>query len=42
MVVTTILEVKELTKFSIEEFIGSLLSHEERMNLDIGSLEHAF
>jgi hypothetical protein len=22
--------------------IGSLLSHEERMNLDLGTLEHAF
>ena len=42
MVVTAILESKDLTNFSIEELTGSLLSHEARMNLDIGTLEHAF
>ena len=38
MVVTAILESKDLTKFSIEELTGSLLSHEARMNLDVGTL----
>jgi hypothetical protein len=42
MVVIALLESKDLTKFSIEELIGSLLSHEARMNLDLGTLEHAF
>ena len=42
MVVTAILELKDLTIFSIEELAGSLLSHEARMNLDVGTLEHAF
>ena len=42
MVVTAILESKDLTKFSIEELTGSLFSHEARMNLDVGTLEHAF
>jgi hypothetical protein len=42
MVVTALLESKDLTKFAIEELTGPLLSHEERMTLDIGTLEHAF
>jgi hypothetical protein len=42
MVVTALLESKDLTKFSIEELTGSLLSHEARMTLDLGTLEHAF
>jgi hypothetical protein len=42
MVVTAHLESKDLTKFSIEELTGSLLSHKARMTLDLGTLEHAF
>jgi hypothetical protein len=42
MVVTALLESKDLTNFSIEELICSLLSHEARMTLDLGTLEHAF
>jgi hypothetical protein len=42
MVVTSLLESKDLTNFSIEELTGSLLSHEARMTLDLGTLEHAF
>ena len=42
MVITSLLESKDLTKFSIEELSGSLLSHEARMYLDLGTLEHAF
>jgi hypothetical protein len=42
MVVTALLESKDLTNFSIEELTGSLLSHEARMTLDLGTLEHAF
>ena len=42
MVVTAILESKDLTKFSIEELTGSLLSHEARIKLDVDTLENAF
>jgi hypothetical protein len=42
MVVTILLESKYITNFCIEELTGSLLSHEERMTLDLGTLEHAF
>jgi hypothetical protein len=42
MVVTSLLESKYLTNFSLEELTGSLLSHEARMTLDLGTLEHAF
>jgi hypothetical protein len=42
MVVTALLESKDLTNFSIEELTGSLLSYEARMTLDLGTLEHAF
>ena len=42
MVVTALLESKDLTSFSIEELTSSLLSHEARMTLDLGTLEHAF
>jgi hypothetical protein len=35
MVVTALLESKDLTNFSIEELIGSFLSHEARMSLDL-------
>jgi hypothetical protein len=42
MVVTPLLDLKDLNNFSIEELTSSLLYHEERMTLDIGTLEHAF
>jgi hypothetical protein len=42
MVVTTILESKDLSSFSIEEIMGSLISHETRLNLEEGSIEHVF
>ena len=44
MVVTSILESKDLTKFFVEALSHSLHSHEERFNLEdgIGTLEHAF
>jgi hypothetical protein len=42
MIVIVLLESKDLTNFSIEELTGSLLSHEERMTLDLGTLENAF
>ena len=42
MVVTFLLESKYLTNFSLEELTGSLLAHEARMTLDLGTLEHAF
>lgn len=42
MVVTTILESKDLTTFSVEQLIGSLLSHEIRLNLTEDSMEQAF
>ena len=42
MVVIAIPKLKNLIVFSIEELNGSLLSHEARMNLDVGTLEHAF
>ena len=43
MVVTSILESKDLTKFSMEALSGSLQSHEARFNLedDTCILEHA-
>jgi len=42
MVVTTILESKDLTTFSVEQLIGSLLTHETRLNLIKDSMEQAF
>jgi hypothetical protein len=41
MVVTTILESKDLSSFFVEEMMGSLISHETRLNLEEGSIEHA-
>jgi hypothetical protein len=38
MVVTTNLESKDLFNFSIEEMMGSLISHETRLNLEKGIL----
>jgi hypothetical protein len=42
IVVIDILESKDLTKFLVQELTGSLLSHEARINLDVGFLEQAF
>jgi hypothetical protein len=42
MVVTSILESKYLTFFFVEEMMGSLMSHETRLNLEEGSMQHAF
>jgi transposase InsO family protein len=42
MVVTTILESKDLSKFSIDELIGSLVTHETRLHLIDESISNAF
>jgi hypothetical protein len=42
MVVTTILESKDLSRFSIDELIGSLLTHETRVHLTDESITNAF
>jgi hypothetical protein len=42
MVVTTILESKDLTNFSIDELMGSLFSHETRLHLEDESIDNAF
>jgi hypothetical protein len=42
MVVIVILESKDVSSFSVEEMMGSLLSHENRLNLEWGYMEHAF
>ena len=42
MVEAIILESKDLSSFSVEELMGSLMSHETRFNLEEGSLEHVF
>jgi hypothetical protein len=42
MVVTSILESKDLSNFSVDELMGSLLSHETRLNLEDESMAHAF
>ena len=42
MVVIALLESKDLSSFSVEELMGSLLSHETRLSIEEGSLEHAF
>jgi hypothetical protein len=42
MVVTSILESKDITLFFVEEMMGSLMSHESRLNLEEGSMQHAF
>jgi hypothetical protein len=38
----SILESKYLSSFSVEEMMGSHMSHETRLNLEEGYLEHAF
>ena len=42
MVETTIEETKDLPQFTLEELIGSLLSHEARLNQEEESLTNAF
>lgn len=42
MVVTVILESKDLSNFSVDELMGSLLSHDCRLNLEDESMAHAF
>jgi hypothetical protein len=42
MVVTTILESKDLSRFSIDELIGSLVTHETRLHLTDESISNAF
>ena len=41
-VVTTILESKDLSNFSIDELKGSLLTHETRLHLEDESIINAF
>ncbi len=42
MVVTTILESKDLAQFSVEELTSSLMSHEARLSSNDEPLKHAF
>jgi hypothetical protein len=42
MVVTTILESKDLSCFSTDELIGSLVTHETRLHLTDESIANAF
>jgi hypothetical protein len=42
MVVISIEESKDLSKLTVKELMGSLLSHESRINMEEESLEHAF
>ena len=42
MVVTSIEEAKDLSKFTLEELTGSLLSHEVRVTQEEESLTNAF
>jgi hypothetical protein len=42
MVVTTILESKDLSNFSTDELMGSLLTHETRLHLKDDSIVNAF
>jgi hypothetical protein len=42
MVVTTILESKDLSIFSTDELMGSLLTHETRLHLEDESITNAF
>jgi len=42
MVVISIEEFKDMSKVTVKEFMGSLLSHESRINMEEESLEHAF
>jgi hypothetical protein len=42
MVVTTILESKDLTNFSTDELMGSLMSHDTILNIEDDSIANAF
>jgi hypothetical protein len=42
MVFISIQESKDLSKLTIEKLMGSLLSHESRINMEEESLEHSF
>jgi hypothetical protein len=42
MVVTTILESKDLTNFSMDELMGSLLTHETRLHIEEDSIANSF
>jgi hypothetical protein len=42
MVVTVILESKDLSNFSTNELMGSLLTHETRLHLEDESIANAF
>jgi hypothetical protein len=42
MDVITILESKDLSSFLVQEMMGSLMSHETRLKLEEGSMEHVF
>jgi hypothetical protein len=42
MVVTTIVESKDLSNFSTDELMGSLLTHETRLHLEDDSIKNAF
>ena len=42
MVVTTIEEAKDLSKFTLEDLTGSLLSHEARFTQEEETLSNAF
>jgi hypothetical protein len=42
MVVTTILESKDLSNFSTDELMGSLLTHETRLYLEDEPITNAF
>jgi hypothetical protein len=42
MVVTAILESKDLSNFSTDELMGSLLTHETRLHLEDDSIANAF
>jgi sarcosine oxidase delta subunit len=42
MVITAILESKDLSNFSTDELMGSLLSHETRLHIEFESISNAF
>jgi len=42
MIITTILDSKDFTNFSVEQLTASLLAHEIRLKLAYDSMEQAF